>query len=32
MGGLNLDWDKLIKDAISIWENLVEVINEQGVK
>jgi hypothetical protein len=32
MGGIKMDLDKLIKDAISIWDDLVDFINEQAVK
>jgi hypothetical protein len=31
MGGLKMDWDKLIKDAISIWDKLADFINKEAV-
>jgi hypothetical protein len=32
MGGIKMGLDKLIKDAISIWDKLAEFMNEQSVK
>ena len=32
MGGVKIDLNELIKDAISIWNKLADFINEQAVK